>query len=111
MEITSNSLQEVINKKAEAKAKAEIDVLIKAISVSGLTDIREIYIDEGGKKRDLCHAITDSSFKDDNNILTRLYNSKVKKYIISETNDFVAKVEKMHDEMDHLLNVVNNGNY
>jgi len=108
MKITSNSLQELINKKAQAKAKAEIDTLIKDLQKSGLFDIEKVYIKEGEKSRDLKYFLSDNSFKVKENILTMLYEKKVAEYIISETKLFVSKVESLVEQTDTLLNIAEN---
>lgn len=108
MDITTNSLQELINKRAEAKAKSEISILVKAIKISGLLDIEKIYINEDGKQRDLKYCISDESLKVEDNILTKLYNIKLKNYIVSETKDFLNKVERLVEETDNLLNIAEN---
>lgn len=108
MDITTSTLQELINKRAEVKAKAEIDVLVKAMEVSGLFNIQKIFVTENDRQRDLTYCLADKSFKIEDNILTRLYNKKVNQYIISETKDFVDKVERLVNETDNLLNIAEN---
>lgn len=108
MEITTSTLQELINKKAEEKAKKEIQVLIKALSDSGILQISDIYVREGEKNRDLKYCLSDSSFNTKDNVLTRLYEKKVAEYIVSETKDFVSKVEKLVEQTDNLLNIAEN---
>ena len=108
MEITSNSLQEVINKRAELKAKKEINILVIAIKNSGITNVKNCYTKEGDKTREIRYSIIDESFRDQNNILTKLYNEKVSEYIISETKDFIKKVESLAEQADNLLNIANN---
>lgn len=108
MEITSNSLQELINKRAEAKAKSEIEILVKAIKASGISKIEGRYLKEGDTTRDIRFSLEDVSFRTEDNILTKLYNKKVEEYIISETKDFVKKVESLVEQTDNLLNIANN---
>lgn len=108
MEITSNSLQELINKKAEAKANAEIKTLITALKASGILEIEGFYLKESEKTRGLQFCLLDSSFRIKDNILTILYERKVSEYIISETKDFVKKVELLSEQTENLLNIANN---
>lgn len=110
-EITSNSLQELINKRAESKAKSEIQVLVNALSSSGILQINECYTTENGKERDISYSLSDTSFNQKDNILTKLYNKKVAAYIISETKEFVSKVESLVEQADNLLNISENYNY
>jgi len=108
MEITTSSLQEIINKRAEAKAKQEIEVLKTALSVSGILQIEGFWLKEEERNRELRYCISDNSFSSEDNILTVLYKQKVAKYIISETKDFVSKVEKLVEQTDNLLNIAEN---
>jgi len=108
MEINSNSLQELINKRAEAKAKKEIITLRDALRTSGILNIGGFFVKEGGISRALNYALDDTSLSDENNIITQLYNEKVAKYIISETKDFVSKVESLVEQTDNLLNIAEN---
>ena len=108
MDITTSSLQSLINKKAEEKARADIKVLIKALSDSGILQIKGFALEENGKPRDLMYCLSDNSFNKKDNILTVLYDEKVAKYIISETESFVSKVEKLSEEADRLLNIAEN---
>ena len=108
MDITTSSLQSLINKKAEEKARADIKVLIEALSNSGILLIEGFALEENGKPRALRYCLSDSSFNTKDNILTVLYEKKAAKYIISETKDFVSKVEKLSEEADRLLNIAEN---
>ena len=108
MDITISSLQSLINKKAEEKARVDIKVLIEALSSSGILQIEGFVLEENGKPRALRHCLSDNSFNRKDNILTVLYEKKVAKYIISETKDFVSKVEQLSEEADRLLNIAEN---
>ena len=107
-EITTSSLQELINKRAEAKSRADIKILTDAISNSGLKNIRGFHVQEGETKRELCFALDRLEEHNTNNVLTQLYNIKLEKYIKSETKDFVSKVESLVEQTDNLLNIAEN---
>jgi purine-nucleoside phosphorylase len=110
MEITSNSLQDLINKRAKSKAFTFVDSLISQIKASGLQTVKGVTVENGDFKRNL----SDIFYLDRSNPLnpfTMLYEQKLKEFIESETSDFVKKVEDLHNQADTLLNIADNLNY
>jgi len=107
MKITSNSLQELINKRAQNKAYTFVDSLITSIKASGLQTVKGVTVENGEFKRNF----SDIFYLDRSNPLnpfTILYEQKVKEFIETETKDFVSKVESLVEQTDTLLNIAEN---
>jgi len=111
MEITTNSLQEIINKKAEAKARHFVENLLKQIRNSkifeGIEKDFEVLGKDGYKEAvGNCFMQIDSNYK--TSPVYILYQKKLKEFIEIETKDFVSKVEELVDQTENLLNIANN---
>lgn len=104
-EITSSSLQELINKKAEAKAREEIAVLCKAINNSGLLDLDDFKIVNDSYITNMRSSLWGLDLCKTESPLYKLYQVKLKKHIESETKDFVNKVNQLVEQSNTLLNI------
>lgn len=111
METTANSLQEIINKRAEKKAKDFVENLLKQINQSGIFKGIEKKFEVIGKDGynetiENCFMQIDSRYE--GSPVYILYKKKLKEFTESETKDFVSKVESLVEQTDNLLNIANN---
>jgi len=109
MEITSNSLQELINERAKDKAWKLVYELVENCKKNGLDKVGGEY--KNGEYEREFKNIFNLSMSVKDNPFTLLYEAKVKQFIVEETKSFVKKVEELHNQADTLLNIADNLNY
>lgn len=109
MEITSNSLQELINKKAKDRAWKLVHELVETCKKNGLDKVGGEYKNDEYERE--FKNIFNLSMSVAGNPFTLLYEAKTKQFIEEETKSFVSKVEELHSQADTLLNITDNLNY
>jgi len=107
-EITSNSLQDLINKRAKDRAWEFTRKLVEHCKQSGLSEIQGEYTN-GEYKRDFADIFNLYS-NAKGNPFTILYEKKYQ-FIKEETESFIKKVEELHTQADNFLNISENLNY
>lgn len=108
-EITSSSLQSLIDKRAKDRAWEFTRKLVEHCKQSGLSEIEGKY-SNGEYNRDFADIFNLYS-NQKNNPFTILYEKKYAQFIKEETESFVKKVEELHAQADNLLNISENFNY
>jgi len=108
MKINSNSLQELINKRAEKKARDWVNKLTAQLKDSEILDIEGFYVKSELFNQSLRSSLWCLDVTKVNNPLTKLYEKKLSEFIESETKDFVSKVESLVEQTDNLLNIAEN---
>jgi len=109
MEITSNSLQELIDKRAKDRAWEFVRILLEQCKNAGLHNVVGTY--KNGDYERSFSDVFNMYANNDKNPFTLLYLAKIKQFTKEETESFVKKVEELHNQADTLLNIADNLNY
>lgn len=110
MEITKDTLQELINKRADKKATDEVGQFVALLHKSGILDLNEFTIQSPNYQQKLRKSFWSLSKDSKESPLCKLYQNLYEKYIEQETKDFVSKVESLVSQADNLLNISENFN-
>jgi hypothetical protein len=98
-----NTLQEAINRRAEAKLEKQIREFIDTLrEVHGLRDILgSFYIEVNGKRESLAHALWDTR-----SIIPRAWiDSRLEDVIKSETQNFLSELSDMKQQLQQLTEI------